>query len=151
VEVILRKDVPKLGKRGDKKTVSDGYARNYLIPRGLAILATEPNLKEILKQEERRQAKLEKELQEQKELAHKLEGLSVTITRKVAGEDKLFGSVSNADIAKALEEAGIKIDKSMVILKEHIKTLGTYPVNIKLSKDAEATINVWVVKEEETS
>jgi large subunit ribosomal protein L9 len=145
MRVILREDVSSLGKTGDVVKVSDGYARNYLVPRRLAVSATEGNLKQI--EHERRAALARKErlLREAGTLREKLEGLSVTVPKRVGEGDRLFGSVTPHDVELALAEEGHRIDRKKIRLDEAIRTLGVFPVRIMLQQGHEATIKVWVV------
>jgi len=148
MEVILREDVEKLGARGQIVKVADGYARNYLLPKRLAVAATEANRK-IVEQERqahvRREVKLEAEA---KDLAQLMEGLSVTIHAKAGEMDQLFGSVTSKDIAEALEKQNYSIDRKKIHLGEPIKTLGDHKVPVKLHRDVTVEISVNVVKEE---
>ena len=148
MRVILREDMDNLGAAGEVVTVRDGYGRNYLLPRGLAALATEKDVAK-LEHERRviasRNAKLAKDLQAQVE---KLSQVSVSLPRAVGEGDKLYGSVTSRDIADALKEQGHSIDTKKLHLAEPIKTLGMTEVPIKLGKDAVAKIKVWVVKKE---
>jgi len=147
MEVILRKDVPKLGKAGDVVKVKNGYARNYLIPKGLAILANQKTIRALENQRKIILAKAERERKKLESLAEKLEGISITVYRKIIEEDRIFGSVSSIDIVNMLKEQGIKIDKNQVILDEPIKKLGTFEVPIKLSSDKVVNIKVEVLEE----
>jgi large subunit ribosomal protein L9 len=148
MRVILRQDLENLGQAGEVVTVRDGYGRNYLLPRGLAAPATE---KDVVKLEHERRviavrnAKLAKDLQSQ---VDKLSQVSVSLPRSVGEGDKLYGSVTNRDIAEALKEQGHPIEAKKIVLNEPIKTLGMTEVSIKLGKDATAKIKVWVVKKE---
>ncbi|MCU4137790.1 MAG: Ribosomal protein L9 [Thermodesulfobacteria bacterium] len=147
MEVILRKDIPKLGKAGDIVKVKDGYARNYLIPKGLAILANQKTIRALENQRKIILAKAERERKKLESLAEKLEGISITVYRKIIEEDRIFGSVSSIDIVNMLKEQGIKVDKNQVILDEPIKKLGTFEVPIKLSSDKVVNIKVEVLEE----
>ena len=147
MEVILRKDIPKLGKVGDIVKVKDGYARNYLIPKGLAILANQKTIKALENQRKIILAKAERERKKLESLAEKLEGISITVYRKIIEEDRIFGSVSSIDIVNMLKEQGIKVDKNQVILDEPIKKLGIFEVPIKLSSDKVVNIKVEVLEE----
>jgi large subunit ribosomal protein L9 len=146
--VILRENVENLGRTGDVVKVSDGYARNFLLPRKLVLEAEEGNVKAL----EHHKRTLEKKRQVQKEaseaLAKKLSEFSCNISRKVGDQDKLFGSVSTSDIAEVLKKAGYEVEKHYIQLAAPIKTLGVHPVTIKLDQDVVATVKVWVVKEE---
>jgi len=147
MEVILIKDVPKLGKAGDVVKVKDGYARNYLIPKGLAILANQKTIKALENQRKIILAKAERERKKLESLAEKLEGITLTVYRKTVEGDRIFGSVSLIDIINMLKEKGIEIEKSQVLLEEPIKKLGTFEVPIKLSSDKIVNIKVEVLEE----
>ena len=147
MEVILRKDIPKLGKAGDIVKVKDGYARNYLIPKGLAILANQKTIRALENQRKIILAKAERERKKLESLAEKLEGISITVYRKIIEENRIFGSVSSIDIVNMLKEQGIKVDKNQVILDEPIKKLGIFEVPIKLSSDKVVNIKVEVLEE----
>jgi len=148
VEVILKKDVVDLGNAGELVHVRPGYARNYLIPQGLALLATEGNRRRF--EEERRQVEqsAERERATARTLAGKIEEQSLTFRVRAGDEGKLFGSVTAADIAERLAEAGIEIDRRVVRLDEPIKELGVYDVPVRLHSDVEPHVKVWVVAEE---
>lgn len=148
VEVILRKDVADLGYAGDLVDVKPGYARNYLLPQGLALRATEGNRTRF--EEERRQIEqaAERERERAQELAGTLEDRSLTFNRRAGEEGKLFGSVTSTDIADALEAEGLRIDRRLIRLEEPIKELGVFTVPIRLHADVEPEIKVWVVAEE---
>lgn len=149
MEVILREDIEKLGSRGEVVKVAAGYARNFLLPKRLAVLANESNRK-IVEQERhahvRREAKLVDEAQD---LSKLLTGVSVTIAQKAGEADQLFGSVTSKDIAEALAVQNFTIDRRKIHLEEPIKQLGEFKVPVKLHKDVTAEITVVVVKEEE--
>ena len=147
MKVILKADVERLGKVGEVVTVAPGYARNYLMPRRMALEATERNLAGI-EVEKKRYAKLQaKAAAEARVLAERLAGLSLTI-RQSAGESyRLFGTVTTMDIAAALEKEGIAIDRRQITIEEPIKTLGIYTVPVKLHQEVTAPLKVWVVKE----
>lgn len=148
MRVILRDNMDNLGKAGEVVTVRDGYGRNYLLPHGLAVPATEKD-EARLAHEQRiiaaRVAKLAKQLASE---ADRLSQVSVSLARAVGEEDKLYGSVTNRDIADALAEQGIKVDAKKIVLDEPIKALGMTEVPIKLGHDVTAKIKVWVVKKE---
>ena len=149
MEVILREDIEKLGSRGEVVKVADGYARNFLLPKRLAVVANESN-KKIVEQERhahvRREAKLVDEAQD---LSKLLTGVSVTIAQKAGEADQLFGSVTSKDIAEALALQNFTIDRRKIHLEEPIKQLGEFKVPVKLHKDVTAEITVVVVKEAE--
>lgn len=146
--VILRENVENLGRIGDVVKVSDGYARNFLLPQRLVETADDSNIRMI----EHHKRLLEKKRAAQKavssELAKKLADFSCNISRKVGEGDRLFGSVSTADIADALKKAGFSVDRRYISLEAPIKTLGVHPVTINLESDVSAVVKVWVVKEE---
>jgi large subunit ribosomal protein L9 len=146
--VILRENVENLGTIGDVVKVPDGYARNFLIPRKLVVTADENNVAQI----EHHKKSLEKRRLAQKsaaqELATKLAEVSVTISRKVGENDKLFGSVSAGDIADELKKLGYGVERRKVHIEHPIKALGVHPVSVKLDNDVVASVKVWVVKEQ---
>jgi large subunit ribosomal protein L9 len=148
MEVILREDVEKLGNRGQVVKVAAGYARNFLLPKRLAVAATESN-KKIVEQERqahlRREAKLKGEAED---LGKLLSGVSVTITQKAGENDQLFGSVTAKDVADALAAKNFTLDRRKVQLDEPIKQLGEYKVPVRLHKDVTAEVTVVVAKEE---
>lgn len=148
MKVILREDVKSLGRAGDLVNVSDGYARNYLIPRGIAILADEKNIQAFEREQKAIERRLLKEKQEVTELAHRLSKLNITLRAKAGEEGKLFGSVTSKDISEALKREGIEIDKKRIYLKEPIKRLGNYSVEVRLPHDVTATVNITVEEEE---
>lgn len=148
MEVILREDIEQLGARGQVVSVAAGYARNYLLPKRLAVPATDAN-KKIVEQERqahlRREAKLKTEAED---LAKLLTGVTVTIAAKAGEADQLFGSVTSKDIAEALEAKNFTIDRRKIHLEEPIKQLGEHKVEVRLHRDVPAEINVQVVREE---
>jgi large subunit ribosomal protein L9 len=148
MEVILREDVEKLGSRGEVVKVASGYARNFLLPKKLAVAATDSN-KKIVEQE--RQAHLRKEAKfkgEAEDLSKLLTGVTVVITQKAGENDQLFGSVTSKDVADALAAKNFTIDRRKVQLEEPIKQLGEFKVPVRLHKDVTAEVTVQVVKEE---
>ena len=148
MKVILKEDIPKLGTMGETVQVAPGYGRNYLIPQGKAVLATSKNLKELEHQRQLILRKAELVRKDAESFAEKFRGLTLTLTRKVVGEDKIYGSVSVGDISKALEEAGVEIERKMIKLAEPIKSLGEFQVPVKVHADVTAELTVQVVKEE---
>jgi large subunit ribosomal protein L9 len=146
--VILKENVENLGHIGDVVNVSSGYARNFLLPRNLVVAADEKNIAAI----EHHKRSLEKKRLAAKasaqELAKKLADYSCTLSRKVGEGDKLFGSVSTADIADVLKKAGFPVERREIQLEHPIKTLGVHPVTVKLEAEVTTTLKVWVVKEE---
>ncbi|HEU0124384.1 MAG TPA: 50S ribosomal protein L9 [Bryobacteraceae bacterium] len=148
MEVILREDIEKLGSRGQLVKVAPGFARNFLLPKRLAVAATEAN-KKIVEQE--RQAALRREAKEAgeaSELAKLLESVEITIAQKAGENDHLFGSVTAGDIAARLEEKKFHIDRKKIVLHDPIKQLGEYNVTIKLHREVSVDIKVNVVKED---
>lgn len=147
MRVILREDIPTLGKSGELVNVKDGYGRNFLLPRKLAMIASEKNVRQ-LKHEQAviaaRQAKLKGSAEEQ---AKRLEALSLTIARKVGEQEKLYGSVTALDIAEALAAQGQSVDRRSIHLPEPIKALGKYEVEARLHRDVVSKIKVEVVAE----
>ncbi len=147
MKVILREDIEKLGKRGDVVKVAPGYGRNYLLPKGLAYHYTAGNARKV--EVERRILNLQKarEKAEAEELASRISQISTTIVRKVGENETLYGSVTGADIAEALEKEGFAMEKRRILLDEPLKTLGIYTVPVKLHPEVTAELKVWVVKE----
>ena len=147
MEVILRKDHEKLGTVGTKVVVKDGYARNYLIPRGLAYEATEGALRALEEEKKQAERRSTKELKSSEKLAQELDKVSITIQMKVGEDEKLFGSVTSQMIADSLKEKGLEIDNRVIDLEEPIKALGIYSVNVKLHQNVTGKVKVWVVRE----
>jgi large subunit ribosomal protein L9 len=147
MKVILRKDIEQLGKVGQLVDVKDGYALNYLIPRGFAYVAVKGNVKAIVEEKKILEKRNLQELKNAQHLAADLEKISVTIPVQVGEEDKIFGTVTSQMIADSLLEKGYEIDKRKIELEEAIKTLGIYTANIKLHQNVTAKIKVWVVRE----
>lgn len=146
MEVILREGIDGLGKAGEIVKVKDGFARNYLLPQKKAVVADPKNVKLIEHQKRVALAQEAKVKKEAENLAAKLSNVSVTIAREAGEEDKIFGSVTAKDIADSLKNEGVKLDKKQVFLKEPIKKLGTFDVEVKLYNEVSATVKVWVVK-----
>ena len=147
MEVILRQAVDNLGHPGDIVTVSSGYARNYLLPRGIAYAATEGNRKRIAQEKARLEAAESERRGSAEELAKRVEEVSITFSARVGEEGKLFGSVTAADIAQQLEAQGFSIEKRQIDLHEPIKALGVYRVPVRLHADVRPEIKVWVIKQ----
>ena len=148
MKVILTQNIKGVGCADDVVNVSDGYARNYLFPRKLALPANDVNLKQVEKRKQVEEARGEKALGESKDLAEQINEAQITIKGRVGTGTKLYGSITHADIADALEQqAGIKIDKRKIEMEEPIKSLGSYEVPIRLHKDAVAHLKVEVVGE----
>jgi large subunit ribosomal protein L9 len=147
MEVILREDVKSLGKAGELVKVKPGYARNYLLPKGLAYEATEGNRKRILSESRARAARMAEERGAADAIAARLSGLTVTIARKAGEGDRLFGSITAQDIAEALAAAGQAVDKRKIELEHPIKSLGTHKVPVRLHHEVQAELTVTVVPE----
>ena len=147
MEVILRQAVEKLGHTGDVVNVSNGYARNYLLPRGIAYVATDGNKRRIEQERQRLEAAEESRRTSARDLAEKLEQVSLTFSARVGEEGKLFGSVTSADIAAQLAAQGLSIEKRQIDLHEPIKALGVYRVPVRLHADVHPEIKVWVIKQ----
>jgi len=149
MKVILQQSMPSLGKAGNLVKVNDGYARNFLIPKGLAIDADEKNIKLFEHEKNNILRKAAKEHKSAQDLADVLSRETITIARKVGDQDKIFGSVSAKDIEAALKEKGYDIDRKMIVHEhgEHIKSLGEFKIKIRLAHDVETQINLKVVGE----
>ncbi|MGP8153318.1 MAG: 50S ribosomal protein L9 [Smithella sp.] len=149
MKVILKQNVPSLGKAGSLVKVNDGYARNFLIPQGLAAEADKKNIKLFEHEKRNILHRAEKENKSAQDLADVLSKVTITIARKVGDQDKLFGSVSVKDIESALKEKGYDINRKMIVHEhgEHIKSLGEFKVKLKLTHDVETEINLKVVGE----
>ncbi|MDF1543874.1 MAG: 50S ribosomal protein L9 [bacterium] len=146
MKVILREDVPDVGKAGQTIEVKGGFGRNYLLPRNLAIVATKANLQaigELHRQSEIRDKKRRRDAEKVKE---RIEKLSLNVEVLVGEEEKLFGSVTNSDIAELMVKEGVVVDKRSIVLESPIKTLGVYTVPVKIEKDVTAELKLWVIK-----
>jgi large subunit ribosomal protein L9 len=147
MEIILRQAVENLGSPGDVVKVKSGYARNYLLPHGLAYEATPGNLKRIQQERDRLEAAENERRGAAQGIAEKLEQVSLTFSARVGEEGKLFGSVTAADIAQQLEAQGFHLEKRQIDLHEPIKALGVYRVPIRLHADVKPEVRVWVIKQ----
>jgi large subunit ribosomal protein L9 len=147
MEIILRQSIEDLGKPGDIVKVSAGYARNYLLPRGLAYEATPGNRKRIAMEKARLEAAEGERIKTAQTLAERLEAVQLTFSARVGDEEKLFGSVTTADIAHQLHAQGFEIEKKQIDLHEPIKTLGVYKIPIRLHAEVKPEIRVWVIKQ----
>lgn len=147
MEIILRQGVENLGKPGDVVKVKAGYARNYLLPHGLAYEATPGNLKRIQQERDRLEAAENERRNSAQGYAEKLEQVSLTFSARVGEEGKLFGSVTAADIAQQLEAQGFHVEKRQIDLHEPIKALGVYRVPVRLHADVKPEVRVWVIKQ----
>ena len=148
MEVILRNAIDKLGHPGDIVTVSSGYARNFLLPRGFAFEATEGNRKRIALEKSRLEAAENERRQAAETVAERLGEVSLTFAARVSEEGKLFGSVTTGDIAHQLEAQGFHVEKRQIELNEPIKALGVYRVGVRLHADVKPEIKVWIIKQE---
>ncbi len=146
MEVILEKDVSGLGKAGAVVKVKDGHALNYLIPRGLAVLATDANRKKLDQEIQRRNIQQEKLKQEATALKDKLANVSLTIPVLVHEGEKLYANVAAQDISRVLKDEGFNVEKNLIVLDEPIKALGIYEVMVKLHPEISAKIKIWIVK-----
>ena len=147
MEIILRDHVENLGRRGEVVKVADGYARNYLLPRKLALLATDANKKWIERERKIAEARDHEERGAAEAIATRLSALDLTITRKVGENDQLYGSVTNADIGELLAKKGFEVDRRKILLPDPIKTLGEHTVPVKLHRDVTAQLRVAVAKD----
>ena len=151
MEVILREHVDNLGRRGEIVKVANGYARNYLLPRKLALLANDGNKKQIEREREKFEAKEADEKKVLEALAERLSGVEIVIARRVGETDALYGSVTSADIAEALAAKGFDLDRRKLHLDEPIKKIGEVDVPLKLHRDVTVTLKVKVVAEQKLS
>ncbi|HOH95759.1 MAG: 50S ribosomal protein L9 [Paludibacteraceae bacterium] len=147
MKIILKEDVQGLGYKDDVLTVKSGYGRNFLIPTGKAVLATESAQKVLAENLKQRAHKLAKIKADAEELAAKLNGLTISLGTKASSTGKVFGSVTSLQIAEALDKQGLKVDKRTIVLKDAIKELGSFKVNVKLHKEVSAEITIEVVAE----
>ncbi|NQT35469.1 50S ribosomal protein L9 [bacterium] len=148
MKIVLTTDIDNLGQAGDMITVKDGYARNFLIPTGMAVKADPKNLKLLEAQRKAAEAKAFREVKTHKSLAARLSSITLTTTAQVGEEDRMFGAVTSADITELLAAQGLEIDRRIIDLPEPIKALGVYTIPIKLHAEVTAHVKVKVVKEE---
>lgn len=146
MNIILTDNVEYLGKVGDVVKVKDGYARNYLFPRQLAVLASDANIKRVEKEKAKKLAAYEAQKQEAQLRAAQLEKVSITVTVEVNAEEKLYGAVSETEMIKALDAQGIKIEKRQLIIEKPADALGIYEIGVKLHPEVIAKIRLWVTK-----
>lgn len=146
MQLILREDVDNVGKAGEIVSVKDGYGRNFLLPQGLAYPATEGNRKRVAAEATRREARDAERKTAAEALASKLTAVDLTFSMQAGEGDKLFGSVTTADIAAKLAEAGVTVDKRTIELHEPIKMVGVYKVPVRLHSTVRPEVRVWVVK-----
>lgn len=148
MKVILKQNVPSLGKAGDLVKVHDGYARNMLIPKGMAVEANDKNMKTFELEKKHLQMKAQKEKSQAQELAGQLANVTLTLSRKIGDQHKIFGSVTSKDIESALKEKGFDVDRKMIIHDEQIKHLGEFKIRIKLPSGVETELKLNVVGED---
>ena len=148
MQLILVKDVEDLGRAGEIVEVKPGFARNYLLPRGIAYRATPANMRKLEHERRKLEEAAERALKGAVELGERLEGVAVNFKARAGEEGKLFGSVTSSDIADSLAEQGIEVDRHLIRLDEPIKQLGVYKVPVRLHADVKPEITVWVVAEE---
>lgn len=146
MEVILKKDIDRIGKAGQIIKVKDGFARNFLIPNALALPVTAQNLKKLEEEKQRKVLQLDNIKKGAEQLKEKLERLSLTIPVLTHEEEKLYASITSIDLVSALKEEGFNIDKNSVVLAEPIESLGIYEVPLKLHPEVSAKLKVWIVK-----
>lgn len=146
MKVLLKSDVPKIGKKGELLDVKEGYARNFLIPNGLAIEATGGTMKQYEEEKKAGDRRKVKEKEDAQALASKIKALTVTLRHKAGDEGRLFGSITSAEVAEALKQKGFEIDKKQVHLDEPIRLVGKHEAKVKLHSEVTATVNVEVMK-----
>jgi large subunit ribosomal protein L9 len=146
MKVILQEEVANLGTTGEVVEVADGYGRNYLLPRSLAVLADERNTRRLDHQRRIAAARQSKVLAAAKELAAKISGTAVSIKRQAGAEDKIFGSVTNQDVQEALAAQGVEVDRRNIVLAEPIRNIGVFQVPVKVHRDVEASVKVYVIR-----
>lgn len=149
MDIILLEKVDNLGDMGDQVNVKDGYARNYLLPRKMALRATESNVAYFDKKRDELKALNEKKKQQAEQIAEKLEGATARIIRQAADSGRLYGSVSSRDIARAVSTDDVKIDRNQVVMERAYKTLGLYPIEIKLHAEVSVEVTVNIARSEE--
>ena len=146
MQVILLKDSKKLGKEGDTVEVKDGYARNFLIPQGLALIVTEGSFKRLEEMKSVKAKAEEKKKEGFSKLKEEIEKISLTITAETKGEEELYGTINETQILKLLQSEGVELSKDALVMEEPINKLGVYNLKINVYHGVEATLRVWVVK-----
>lgn len=146
MKVILQEEVANLGATGDVVEVANGFGRNYLLPRHLAVLADERNTRRLHHQRRLASARQTKVLAAAKELAAKISGTAVSIKRQAGAEDKIFGSVTNQDVQEALAAQGVEVDRRNIVLADPIRNIGVFQVPVKVHRDVEASVKVYVIR-----
>jgi large subunit ribosomal protein L9 len=147
MKVILKEDIPNLGKAGQIVNVKDGYARNFLFPKGLALLADEKNMKLLEYQKKKIEEEAKKKRQDAQSIFERLSQVNLKISAKAGEDQKLFGSITSKDIANALEKEGFAIDKKQITVSEPIKRIGEYEVEVKLHENITAKVKVTIIPE----
>jgi len=147
MKVVLQRDFEGLGRIGDVVRVADGYGFNFLIPRGVAVLADEGNVRHLAHQKRLAEQKRRQMLKDAQAQADRLNGMAISLRRKAGEEDKLFGSVTHRDIADALAAEGVEVDRHAIVLDEPIKTIGVFSVPVRVHADVEARLKVYVIRE----
>lgn len=151
MDVILKQTIEKVGEKGERVKVANGYARNYLLPKGFAIKATKKNIMLLQREKEAEEQKVQKEIQNAQRIANKIRSLSCVLHRQAGEQEKLFGSVTSHDIEEVLKESGVEIDRKTIQLDEPIKSLGVHRVPIKVHPEVTVELKVKVQKEGESS
>lgn len=146
MKVLLKQDVAKIGKKGELLEVKEGYARNFLIPNGLAVEATGGTLKQLDEEKKAVERRKAKEKEEAQALAARIKGLTVTLKHKAGEEGRLFGSITSAEVSEALKQKGFEIDKKQVVVDDPIRLVGKYEVKVKLHHEVTASLHVEVMK-----
>ena len=146
MKVLLKQDVTKIGRKGELLEVKEGYARNFLIPNGLAVEATGGTLKQLDEEKKAVERRKAKEKEEAQALAAKIKGITITLKHKAGEEGRLFGSITSAEVTEALKQKGFEIDKKQVLVDDPIRLVGKYDVKIKLHTEVAASLHVEVVK-----
>jgi len=149
--VVLKEAVPNLGARGDVVRVADGYARNFLVPKGMGVPVSGEEALDVRNIRRQLAADAEKRIATAGELADKIRGVSLTVSAKATDEGRLYGSITQRDIAAALAQKGIQLDPACIMLEEHIKEVGVYTVTVALCQGVESTLKVWVLSEQPDS
>ncbi|MBN2601951.1 MAG: 50S ribosomal protein L9 [Candidatus Marinimicrobia bacterium] len=146
MRIILLQDFEGLGKAGEQIDVKDGYARNFLFPKGLALKADKNSIKRFQEMARLKDKKKDRALKQSRDLAEKLQAVSLTVPVQVGEEDRVFGAVTSIEIAQQLKEKGYEIDKRQILLEEPIKALGIFEIPIKLHSEITTSIKLWVIK-----
>jgi large subunit ribosomal protein L9 len=147
MKVILKEDIASLGEEGDIKEVKDGYARNYLIPKKLAVVDNKKNREEFQTRKDEIEARKAKKREEARTLQERIKTIKITITKKAGDNGKLFGSVTNSEISEKLLEQGLEIDRRTIEILKPIKVIGEHPIRIKLHESIQPQINIYVIAE----